>query len=400
MKKNAAPSSLASSAFRFVLTMGVVNLFADATYEGGASINGQFLGTLGASAAAISITAGLGEFLGYSLRSVAGYFADKTGRHWPITFIGYSINLLAVPAMALAPSWQAAAAFILAERIGRAIRKPTVEAMLSYSTGKHGKGWVYAVNTAMDETGGALGPLLMALVLFSGGGAVYRTGYSWLLISSVLALASLTVARVVFPVPSRLEEGGVETAHAQGFTRTYWLYMIAGTLFAAGLMSFELISYHFASSGTVTEHWIPLFLTLSTGMGVIASLIIGRLYDKIGIWVVLAAVFVTALFSPFVFLGTFPVALAGMLLWGIGYATQDTLLKALIASVLPAGRRNLAFGLFYLGYGGGWLAGSVTTGLLYEHSRTALIVFSMTVVLASIPFFALAARTEGSGRRL
>src|SRR5207245_3526041 len=123
-----------------VLTMGIVNLFADTTYEGGASINGPFLGTLGASAAAISIIAGLGEFLGYSLRSVSGYISDKTGKYWLVTFIGYSINLLAVPAMALAGNWQVAALLILAERIGRAIRKPTVEAMLSYTTGKHGKG--------------------------------------------------------------------------------------------------------------------------------------------------------------------------------------------------------------------------------------------------------------------
>jgi hypothetical protein len=151
-----------SPAFRFVLTMGIVNLFADMTYEGGAAINGPFLGSLGASAAAISIVAGLGEFLGYSLRSVSGYIADKTGRHWPVTFVGYAINLLAVPAMALATTWQAGAALILAERMGRAIRKPTVEAMLSYSTGKHGKGWVYAVNTALDETGAMLGPLLIA----------------------------------------------------------------------------------------------------------------------------------------------------------------------------------------------------------------------------------------------
>ena len=89
----------------------------------------------------ISIIAGAGECLGYGLRAVSGYLADKTGKYWPITFIGYAINTLAVPAMALAGNWQTAGALVLAERIGRAIRKPTVEAMLSYSTGKHGKGW-------------------------------------------------------------------------------------------------------------------------------------------------------------------------------------------------------------------------------------------------------------------
>ena len=65
--------------------MGAVNLFADITYEGGASINGPFLGTLGAGAAAISIVAGLGEFLGYSLRFVSGFISDKTGKYWLIT---------------------------------------------------------------------------------------------------------------------------------------------------------------------------------------------------------------------------------------------------------------------------------------------------------------------------
>jgi MFS family permease len=390
MQRSTERTRAASHAFRFVLTMGVVNLFADMTYEGGASINGPFLGTLGANAAAISIIAGLGEFLGYSLRSVSGYASDKTGRHWLITFIGYSVNLLAVPAMALAGSWPVAAGLVLAERVGRAIRKPTVESMLSYTTGSLGRGWVYAVNSALDETGATVGPLLIALVLFLKGN--YRTGYALLLISALSALAALTVARVVFPLPSRLETG--RTAQATGFTRLYWLYMLAGSCFAAGLMSFELISYHLSSTGIVTRYWIPLFLALSTGMGVIANLILGKLFDRIGLPIVLAAVFLSALFSPFVFLGGFFVALFGMVLWGIGYATQDTLLKAIIAGVLPEGRRNLAFGLFYLGYGAGWLVGSVTAGLLYGRSLPLLIAFSVAMQLASIPFFFVAQRTN------
>src|SRR5215470_6918225 len=390
MQRDIERMRAASHAFRFVLTMGVVNLFADMTYEGGASINGPFLGTLGASAAAISIIAGLGEFLGYSLRSVSGYVSDKTERYWLITFVGYSVNLLAVPAMALAGSWPVAAGLVLAERVGRAIRKPTVESMLSYTTGSLGRGWVYAVNSALDETGATVGPLLIALVLFLKGN--YRTGYALLLISALSALAALTVARVVFPIPSRLETG--RTAQATGFTRSYWLYMLAGSCFAAGLMSFELISYHLSSTGIVTRYWIPLFLALSTGMGVIASLILGKLFDRIGLPVALVAVFLSALFAPFVFLGGFFVALLGMMLWGIGYATQDTLLKAIIAGVLPEGRRNLAFGLFYVGYGSGWLVGSVTAGLLYERSLTLLIAFSVTTQLASMPVFFVAQRTN------
>jgi len=106
------------------------------------------------------------------------------------------------------------------------------------------------------------------------------------------------------------------------------------------------------------------------------------------------AVFVSALFSPFVFLGGFGAALFGMLLWGVGYAVQDTLFKALVADRLPEGRRNFAFGIFYAGYGGGWLIGSIATGLLYHVSVAAVIAFSMAVQLGAIPLFLFARRTE------
>jgi MFS family permease len=107
---------------------------------------------------------------------------------------------------------------------------------------------------------------------------------------------------------------------------------------------------------------------------------------------------VSCAFAPLVFLGSFFTALAGMMLWGVGYATQDTLFKALIASVLPEGKRNLAFGLFYSGYGAGWLLGSVATGLLYDRSRPALIVFSIAAQLASMVVFAIAGRGNRRAR--
>jgi MFS family permease len=383
-------SAFADSAFRFVLTMGIVNLFGDLTYEGGGGINGAFLGSLGASAAAISIVAGAGEFLGYSLRSIAGYVADKTGRYWAVTFIGYAINLLAVPAMALAGNWYVAAALIIAERTGRALRKPTVEAMLSYTTGKHGKGWVYAVNTALDETGATIGPLVVGAVLLFRGS--YQNAYAMLLISSVLALATLVIARIGFPLTSRFEHE--ETAQAKGFTAAYWLFMSAATCFAAGLMSYELLSYHLTQTGMATEAWAPVLLAFATGSGVLASLVMGKTYDRFGLPVVLVAVVLSSLFAPLALIADkLPLVIAAMPLLGIGYAVQDTLLKAIVAGVLPKGRRNLAFGLFYAGYGCGWLVGSVAMGLLYDYSRIALVAVVVIAQLASLPLFVLARRS-------
>src|SRR5947207_15148157 len=102
MSKN---NQLAKTAFQFVLIIGIVNLFADMTYEGGRSITGPFLESLGASALAVSVIAGGGELLGYTLRSVAGYVADKTQRYWWVVLTGYVINMIAVPALALAGNW-------------------------------------------------------------------------------------------------------------------------------------------------------------------------------------------------------------------------------------------------------------------------------------------------------
>src|SRR5437660_287514 len=100
------------------------------TYEGARGIAGPYLFSLGASATVVGFVAGFGEFIGYGLRSVSGYLADRTHRYWPIIFTGYFINLFAVPALALAGNWPMAAALLIAERFGKAIRRPSVQAML------------------------------------------------------------------------------------------------------------------------------------------------------------------------------------------------------------------------------------------------------------------------------
>jgi len=376
------------------MTMGIVNLFADMTYEGGASLNGPFMGSLGATAAIVSIVAGVGEFLGYTLRFVSGYFSDKTGKHWPITFLGYTINLLAVPAMALAGHWQVAAGLILLERIGRAMRKPTVEAMLSYTTHELGRGGVYALNTALDEIGATIGPLVVALVLFLKGSE--RMAYASLLLTAMLTLAALSAARLIFPLPAELEKGPATTT--KGFTKRYWFLMVAGAFFAAGLLSYELIAYHLASTNAVPRALVPVLLAFATGLGVIASLAFGKAYDRKGLPVLLLAVVLSSLFAPAAFLGKLPGLILAMAFWGIGYATQDTLLKALIAGELPEGKRDFAFGLFYIGYGVGWLIGSTVSGLLYQDRRTTLILFAAIVQLCSVPFFIIADRSSDHDR--
>ena len=94
------------AALKFIVSLGIVSLLADMTYEGAHSIVGPYLKELGATAAQVAFIAGFGEMLAASLRYFSGRFADRTHAYWTITFLGYAMNVVSVPAMAYAGTWQ------------------------------------------------------------------------------------------------------------------------------------------------------------------------------------------------------------------------------------------------------------------------------------------------------
>jgi predicted MFS family arabinose efflux permease len=376
------------SALRFVVIIGIVNLFADLTYEGARGIVGPFLGSLGASAAIVGFVAGFGELMGYGLRSVSGYFADKSHRHWAFAFLGYAVNMLAVPALALAGQWPLAAGLVVAERVGRGIRKPTVEAMLSYAGKSIGAGWVFGLNEALDQAGATIGPLLMALVLYLNGG--YRTSFGVLLIPALLCLAILAAARLLHPRPHELEEGTGHTFATTSLTRSYWVYLAAGGLIAAGFADFALIGFHFHKANTVPENVIPVFYAVAMASSAFASIPLGRIFDKFGPNISLFAFLISAASAPLVFLGGSVSALIGMILWGIGMSAQGSLFQAILTGVIPPAKRSTAFGLFDTGYGIAWFLGSAVMGLLYDKSILAVALFSVILQLAALPILFIA----------
>jgi predicted MFS family arabinose efflux permease len=376
------------SALHFVLIIGVANFFADFTYEGARGIVGPFLGSLGASAAIVGFVAGLGELMGYGLRSVSGYFADKSHRHWTFAFLGYAVNMFAVPALALAGRWPLAASLVVAERTGRGIRKPAVEAMLSYAGRSIGAGWVFGLNEALDQAGATIGPLVMALVLYLNGG--YRTGFGILLVPALLCLATLVLARLLHPRPHELEAGAGHTLATTNLTRAYWIYLVAGALLAAGFADFALIGFHFQKANVVEGKSIPVFYAVAMAASALASIPLGRLFDWLGPNVSLFAFLVSAVAAPFIFLGTSGFALVGMIFWGIGMSAQGSLFQAMLTGVIPPQKRSTAFGLFDTGYGIAWFLGSAAMGLLYDKSILAVVLFSVILQLAAIPVLFIA----------
>ncbi len=375
-------SILKRSALKFVVLLGVVSLFADMTYEGARSITGPYLALLGASATVVGIVSGFGELIGYGLRLVSGYISDRTGKYWTITLFGYGVNLLAVPLLGLTGHWQTAAFLMIMERIGKGIRTSPRDAMLSHATKEIGRGWGFGLHEAMDQIGAVLGPFIVATVLYFREG--YKIGFGILIIPALLALSVLLVAQLQYPRPRDLETVSIKIER-KGFPRVFWLYLVAVALVAAGYADFPLIAYHFKKISIASDSQIPIFYAVAMGVDALAALLFGRLFDRVGISILIIVALLSSLFAPLVFLGDFYFALIGIALWGIGMGAQESVMRAAVAGMVPAVKRGTAYGTFNLGYGVFWFLGSALMGVLYDASILTLIVFSMVMQLASIP---------------
>ena len=369
-------------ALRFVLLIGVVSLFADLTYEGSRSITGPYLAVLGASAAVVGVVAGGGELLGYGLRLVSGRVSDAMGTYWPITIAGYVIQMAAVPTLALAGSWEAAAFLIVLERIGKAMRNPPRDAMLAHATREIGRGWGFGVHEALDQFGALIGPLVVAGVLAARG--EYQVAFAILLVPAILTLATLAVARATYPHPTDLAARPADV-RTTGLPRIFWLYLAGAALVAAGFADFSLMAFHFQRTGMVSPDWIPVFYAVAMGASGLGSLVFGRLFDRRGIAILVPLTATTLFFAPLAFFGTAWVAMVGIVLWGVGMGVHESIMAAAVANMVPPSRIASAYGLFNLGYGVAWFAGSAAMGVLYDLWLPGLVALSVVLELAAIP---------------
>jgi len=383
------------TALRFVVLLGVVSLFADMTYEGSRSITGPFLATLGAGAFAASVVSGAGEFVGYGLRIVSGYLTDRTGRYWSITIWGYALNLFAVPLLALAGNWEIAAFLIIAERLGKAIRTPARDAMLSHATAGMGRGWGFGLHEAMDQIGAVLGPLIVAAVLYFKGG--YAGSFGILLVPAILALSVLVAARRLYPNPRDLETGGAQPVAGEGrLPRVFRLYLGFVAVSIAGYANFQLISYHLKAASVVSDPQIPVLFAIAMGVDALVALVMGRLYDRVGLLALVAVPLLSLPITPLAFSTGYGFVLAGIVLWGAVMGVQETVMRAAIADMVPATVRGTAYGVFNTAYGLFWFLGSGLMGFLYGIGTGYLVAYAVFLALTSLALLPAIGR-NGSG---
>jgi MFS family permease len=372
-------------ALRFIILIGIISFFADFTYEGSRSIVGPYLATLQASGTVVGIVTGFGELLGYGLRLFSGRWADSTGRYWPITIFGYVVQMASVPALALTNSWPSAAVLIIFERVGKAIRNPPRDTMLSHA-GKQagGYGWAFGLHEALDQFGAMFGPLAVSAVLAFN--RSYRDAFAVLIVPAVINLSLVLVARFLYPKPEDMEHATQATLRTD-LPAAFWIYLVGAVLVAAGFADYPLIAYHFVRAQTVPGNWIAIFYAVAMAVSGTGSLILGRLFDRYGFAVIVVLTCVSPLFAPLVFLGGFWLALVGAAIWGLGMGVHESIIPATVSPMVSPPRRASAFGTFTAGYGVFWFLGSAVIGILYDLSVPAVIMFCVVTQLAAVPIF-------------
>lgn len=394
-----------SSAMIFIILFGIVSLFSDMTHEGASSIRGAYLSLLGASAGAIGFVSGLGELVGYSMRYVFGRLTDKTKHYWSMTIAGYILDVLAVPALALVGEhgWVAACGLMIVQRMGKAIKKPAKDTIMSFAASREGVGKSFGIQEVLDQIGAFLGPMLLYLVMLlkTEGGTfkIYSTCFAVLAVPGAITIILLLATKHYFPNPEQFEPEEKEFVPFK--MKKEFVFYIAGiSLFAFGFIDYSLIIMHVSktyaglgaqlakTSALVNGGTLPLLYAGAMLVDAAAALIFGLMYDKNGVRALAISTIISAPFAIFVFgMNSVPALLFGIALWGVGMGAQESILKAAVTKMVPKSSRATGYGVFECSFGVFWFLGSWLLGVLYDISIPAMIAVSVAAQLAAIPLY-------------
>ena len=399
-----------SQAMLFILLFGVVSLFSDMTHEGASSIRGAYLTLLGASSAAIGFVSGLGELIGYSMRYVFGKLTDRTRQYWPMTILGYVLDVLAVPALALVGEhgWLWACALLVVQRMGKAIKKPAKDTIMSFAATQEGTGKSFGLQELLDQIGAFLGPVLLYLVmLFQTEGStfqIYLACFAVLAVPGAITIVLLLVTKHKFPNPEQFEPEPKEYVPFR-MKKEFVLYIAGISLFAFGFIDYSIILMHVSrlytplasglaeTSALVNSGTLPLLYAGAMLVDAAAALVFGHMYDKKGVRALVWSTLLSAPFALFVFaFDSIPALLLGIALWGVGMGAQESILKAAVSSMVPKSSRATGYGIFECSFGVFWFLGSWLLGALYDVSIPAMVAVSMAAQLAAIPLYLCSAR--------
>ena len=173
-----------------VRALGVVSLLNDFSSEVAVRTLPLFLANvLGVRIGVIGLIEGIAESTATLLKLVSGYLSDRFQRTKALTLWGYAFSNLTKPLLYFASSWGVVLAVRFLDRVGKGIRSAPRDALIADLTPPELRGRAFGFNKAMDKTGGFLGLVVAAGVLYltqQDSLAMTRESYEWLVLLAVL----------------------------------------------------------------------------------------------------------------------------------------------------------------------------------------------------------------------
>ncbi len=377
------------SAYLGIALLGIVSLIGDIVYEGSRGLVPEYFKFLGATALVVGLVGGLGDFLGYAVRLVSGFLVDATRAYWFFILLGYGL-IVSIPLLGISTGLEMAVLLVLLERLGKALRAPARDTVLSVVSKDVGAGKAFGLHELLDQVGGMTGPLIVAgLMLFSGGD--YRFTFSLLFLPFLVLLLALSYTYKRIGKRQATEQPQTDMKKEK-LSRPFYVYTFAVLLNTVGLIPYMLILYKVSVIVQATnEQWIvPLIYFLIQGVDAPAALLSGYAYDKFGIGV-LVLPFALSLLSPLLAMidGGLLMLVFAAVVFGLVLGMQESIYRAAVSQLSPLSSRGTAYGIFNTAYGIGFLISGGVYGVLIDSKSPFAVAVAYVLVMQASAITAL-----------
>jgi len=370
---------LRRNAYIAIMLMGVVSMLGDIVYESGRGIAPDYLYFLGASAFLVGLTSGIGELVGYGVRLISGPLADRSRAYWLFIFLGYGL-IIAIPMMGLTNSIGVVMLLVIAERLGKALRSPSRDAVVSVVSKGMGSGKAFGLHEFIDQIGAVVGPAFLGVVMIW---TLNNFQFSLLTLFPFYVLMMVVLYFTYRRISGTIDEIRKHSASSgEKLSKGFWLYSGAVLMNTVGLMPIALILYNGArileSGGQL---WLVPFLYVVVQLvDAPMALVSGAIYDKVGIRFLAVPFALSVLPLVFTQLVGLPGVILACISYGLVLGMQESIYRAAVSDMVSLGSRGSAYGFFNVMLGVGTFISGALFGYMIDKSVSPFVMLGFVVV--------------------
>ncbi len=375
-----------SNSSRNIFALGFASFFTDMSSEMVFSLLPTFLLSLpGGSVAVLGFIEGIAEALSYVLRAISGIFSDKFRRRKLLVLAGYAVSNAFKPLFAVARTPLDVFAIRVTDRVGKAVRTPPRDALLSESVSEKRRGKAFGLHRTLDQSGAILGPVIASAALLALGLTI--RDIFWL--SLLPGIAALIIIMVAVKERMTRTEGkiqllaGIRTVLRGDFSK---LLMVVG-IFSLGAFNFSFVLLSAQEAG-IADSFIPLVYAAVNTAHVAIAIPAGALSDKVGKEKVMILGYV-AFLSTTVMMLMLPSngldALLVAVFYGLYFGIVETIQRAMVPEYADSSLGGTAYGVYYLIIGSAFFVSNAVVGNLWQYSGASLAAaYSIGTTTAAI----------------